>query len=62
MHDPELLASAVRGVIAEEIKAVEEYRAGKGAALQFLLGKSMKATGGAGNPALLKELIVKELG
>ena len=34
---------------------------GKEAALQYLLGKSMKATKGAGNPAMLKELIVAEL-
>ena len=48
--------------IAEETKAVGEYRAGKEAALQYLIGKSMKATKGAGNPATLKDLIVAELG
>lgn len=60
-HDPEALKSTVMNVLAGEPKAVEEYRAGKEAALQYLIGKSMKAAKGAGNPAILKELIVKEL-
>jgi aspartyl-tRNA(Asn)/glutamyl-tRNA(Gln) amidotransferase subunit B len=62
VHDAETLRSAVKGVIEEEPKAVEEYRAGKEAALQYLIGKSMKATKGAGNPAVLKEIIVEEIG
>lgn len=60
-HDAGALLVAVQGVLKEEIKAVEEYKAGKGAALQYLIGKSMKATKGAGNPAILRELIAKEL-
>ena len=62
VHDTDVLREAITGVLAEETKAVEEYRAGKEAALQYLLGKSMKATKGAGNPGLLKEILVKELG
>ena len=61
VHDTEVLTAAIKGVLAEETKAVEEYRAGKEAALQYLIGKGMKATKGAGNPSLLKELITKEL-
>lgn len=61
-HDAEALRDAVKGVIAEETKAVGEYRAGKEETLQYLLGKSMKATKGAGNPAMLKELIIQEVG
>jgi len=61
VHDTEVLKTAIRGVLADEVKAVQEYRDGKEAALQYLLGKSMKATKGAGNPSLLKELIVAEL-
>jgi aspartyl-tRNA(Asn)/glutamyl-tRNA(Gln) amidotransferase subunit B len=62
VHDTEALRGAVKGVLIEEAKAVEEYRAGKEAALQYLIGKSMKATKGAGNPTVLKELIVAEIG
>ena len=61
VHDPEALRTAIRKVLEEETKAVAEYRAGKEAALQYLIGKGMKATKGAGNPAMLKELIAKEL-
>ncbi|MEK7157044.1 MAG: Asp-tRNA(Asn)/Glu-tRNA(Gln) amidotransferase subunit GatB [Patescibacteria group bacterium] len=61
VHDTAVLQEAIRAMVAEEGKAVEEYRTGKEAALQYLIGKSMKATKGAGNPALLKELIIKEL-
>jgi aspartyl-tRNA(Asn)/glutamyl-tRNA(Gln) amidotransferase subunit B len=61
VHDTEALAAAIRSVLAEETKAVAEYRAGKEVALQYLLGKSMKATKGAGNPALLKELLLAAL-
>ncbi len=61
MRDTEALRSAIKGVLAEETKAVEEYRSGKEAALQYLIGKGMKATKGAGNPNMLKDLIVEEL-
>lgn len=61
VHDTEALRSVVKDVLAGEPKAVEEYRSGKEAALQYLIGKSMKATKGAGNPSILKELIVQEL-
>jgi aspartyl-tRNA(Asn)/glutamyl-tRNA(Gln) amidotransferase subunit B len=60
-HDAESLRSAVKSVLTDETKAVLEYRTGKEAALQYLIGKSMKATKGAGNPALLKDLIVQEV-
>lgn len=62
VHDADVLRSAVRSVLTEESKAVEEYRAGKVAVLQYLLGKSMKATRGAGNPEALQKLLVEELG
>lgn len=62
VHDIEALRVVVRSVLEEEAKAVGEYRAGKGAALQYLIGKGMKATKGAGNPAILKDLIAQELG
>ncbi len=60
-HDANALLSAVEGVLKEETKAVEEYRAGKEAALQYLIGKSMKATKGSGNPAILRELLLKKI-
>lgn len=61
VHDTTVLKEAIRQVLLEEQKAVDEYRAGKEAALQYLVGKSMKATRGAGNPTLLREMIIEEL-
>lgn len=57
-HDTETLRSVVKSVLGEEVKALEEYKDGKEAAMQYLIGKSMKAAKGAGNPAMLKELII----
>ncbi|MBU6323673.1 Asp-tRNA(Asn)/Glu-tRNA(Gln) amidotransferase subunit GatB [Patescibacteria group bacterium] len=57
---------ALEAVVGEVIKAndaaVVEYRSGKDAALQYLLGQAMKASKGAGNPQVLRKLLVKELG
>jgi len=48
-------------VIGKEEKAVLEYRGGKQAALQYLIGKAMKESGGAGNPDVLRKLIKEKL-
>lgn len=49
-------------IIADNAKVVAEYKAGKTASLQFLIGQSMKATKGAANPTVIRELLVKKLG
>jgi aspartyl-tRNA(Asn)/glutamyl-tRNA(Gln) amidotransferase subunit B len=56
----ELLA-VVRGVIDANPKVVAEYKAGKEASLQFLIGQAMKATKGSANPSMLKELFAEAL-
>lgn len=55
------LLEIVKAVIRENPKAVEDYRKGKGNALQFMVGKAMAALKGRGNPAVLQELLKKEL-
>jgi aspartyl-tRNA(Asn)/glutamyl-tRNA(Gln) amidotransferase subunit B len=59
--DPESLRKVVQEVLGANQAAVDEYRAGKDSALQFLVGQSMKATKGSGNPGTLKALFVEEL-
>ncbi len=54
--DPEALKKMVEKIIAEQPKAVSEYKAGKLNNLQFLIGQAMKESKGSGNPAVLKEL------
>jgi aspartyl-tRNA(Asn)/glutamyl-tRNA(Gln) amidotransferase subunit B len=61
VHDEAALLEAVQGVIAAHEGPAGEYRAGKEASLQFLVGQAMKATKGAGNPGKLKDLLIQEL-
>ncbi len=61
VSDTEALRVAVRAVIAREPARVEEYRGGKEVVLQYLLGQSMKETKGAGNPGVLKTLLLEEI-
>ena len=61
IHDPAILMRAVETVLAQEEKAVAEYRAGKQASLQYLLGKAMKESKGAGNPEELKKILTERL-
>ena len=50
----EQLVTLVRTIIAEHPTVVEEYKGGKVASLQFLLGQAMKQTKGAIDPVILK--------
>jgi aspartyl-tRNA(Asn)/glutamyl-tRNA(Gln) amidotransferase subunit B len=59
--DTAALASTIDEVIAENAAVAEEYRSGKEAVLQFLLGQCMKKTRGTANPATLKDLLIKAL-
>lgn len=47
--------------IAANPKSVEDYRAGKGAALNFLKGQVMKASKGKANPSVIGELLERKL-
>ena len=55
------LAAAVDAVLAEHAAVAEEYRAGKEAALQFLIGQCMRATRGAADPAAISTLLKERL-
>ena len=61
VNDTAALAEAVEEVISANPGPVEEYRGGKEASLQFLLGQAMKAMKGAGNPQALRELLIEKL-
>jgi aspartyl-tRNA(Asn)/glutamyl-tRNA(Gln) amidotransferase subunit B len=56
------LTPIVQAILAEHTTVVAEYRAGKEASIQFLVGQAMKATKGAANPAVLIVLIKKLIG
>jgi aspartyl-tRNA(Asn)/glutamyl-tRNA(Gln) amidotransferase subunit B len=61
VSDTEALKKAVEEVIAANPGPVAKYKGGKEASLQFLLGQSMKATKGAGNPQTLRQLLIDSL-
>jgi len=58
-------ASELEGIVAEVIaaypKAVEDFRTGKGSALQFLMGQVMKRTKGRAKPDVVTPLLEKHL-
>ena len=60
--DAGALEAIVKEVIAQNEKVVLEYKGGKIASLQFLVGQGMKASKGSANPGVLTELIKKQLG
>jgi aspartyl-tRNA(Asn)/glutamyl-tRNA(Gln) amidotransferase subunit B len=52
----------VKQAIANNTKAVSDYKAGKQQALAFITGQVMKATRGRADPSLTREVIIQELG
>jgi aspartyl-tRNA(Asn)/glutamyl-tRNA(Gln) amidotransferase subunit B len=61
ISDTGALEAIVNDVIAANAKSVEQYRAGKEAAINALIGQAMKASKGKANPAQLTELLKKKL-
>ena len=61
ISDTGALEAIVNDVIAANAKSVEQYRSGKEAALNALIGQAMKASRGKANPAQLTELLKAKL-
>ena len=59
--DSSAIDSVIDKVISENPKAVEDFNNGKVKALQALFGACMKELRGAGDPAVIKELLEKKL-
>jgi aspartyl-tRNA(Asn)/glutamyl-tRNA(Gln) amidotransferase subunit B len=57
----EEIAVVIDKVLAENPKAVEDYRSGKAEAAKFLIGQVMKETRGRANPGIVNELLQKKL-
>jgi aspartyl-tRNA(Asn)/glutamyl-tRNA(Gln) amidotransferase subunit B len=52
------LTEIIKKIIEANPKSVADFKAGKDAALQFLVGQGMKESKGSANPAVLKKLFV----
>jgi len=62
ISDAAEIREAVKKVIANNAKAVADYKAGKQQALTFITGQVMRATSGRANPSLAREILIEELG
>jgi len=61
VSDEESLTKIVKQVIGENQKSVDDYKAGKENALQFLVGKVMATSKGQANPEMVKNLLTELL-
>ena len=61
LSDESYLKDIVLKVISENTKAVEDYKGGKEASFQFLLGKIMRETNGRADVSVVKELLLNSL-
>lgn len=61
VSDNSLLQAIVDEVAAANQKSIDDYRGGKTNALGFLVGQCMKASKGKGNPAIMREMLLKIL-
>ncbi len=61
ISDEGALSKMIQDVIAQNPNQVAQYRSGKDAVLGFFVGQVMKASKGKANPALVNELLKKQL-
>lgn len=62
ISDASALEAIAGEVLAENVTAVEQYKAGKTNVIGFLVGQCMKRSKGQGNPAVLKDIVLKLIG
>jgi aspartyl-tRNA(Asn)/glutamyl-tRNA(Gln) amidotransferase subunit B len=61
ISDEETVKKSIEEIIAENLKAVEDYKKGKETALQFLIGKTMAKLKGQGKPEIIEKLLKEAL-
>ena len=61
IFNEDILQEAVKSVISANPQPAADFRAGKAAALQFLLGQVMRETKGRANPQIVEKLLRKNL-
>ena len=61
VSEEEELIRFIEEVIKENPKPVSDYKQGKKAALQFLIGQVMKKTRGKANPKIVSSLLERRL-
>jgi aspartyl-tRNA(Asn)/glutamyl-tRNA(Gln) amidotransferase subunit B len=61
ISDPAALEKLIQEVMAANPKQLDQYRAGKKTVAAFFVGQVMRLSKGQANPALLNELVTKQL-
>ena len=61
ISDPKALEKMIQEVIAANPKQLEQYRGGKKTVAAFFVGQVMRLSKGQANPALLNELVTRQL-
>ena len=61
VSDTGSLGVIVQKIISQNESVVNEYKSGKEASLQYLIGQAMKEAKGSANPQLLKEIFLKNI-
>ncbi len=61
IDDTDKILNAVLGVLRENPKTVEQYKAGQTKVFGFLVGQTMRALHGKANPAAVNEIVMQEL-
>jgi aspartyl-tRNA(Asn)/glutamyl-tRNA(Gln) amidotransferase subunit B len=59
--DPAALAAMVAQIVADNAAVAAEFKAGKEASLQFLVGQGMKLSKGSANPGKLREALIQAI-
>ena len=60
VSDEGAILKIVQDVLADNQKAIDDYKAGKNVT-GFLVGQCMKASKGQGNPQMINKLLAQEL-
>jgi len=60
-NSEEALEKMIATIVSENPEVVAEYKAGKDASIQYLIGQGMKLSRGSANPTLLRTLLEKVL-
>ena len=61
IDDATMLSAVVQTVLDENQQVAQDFRNGKDAALQFLIGRVMAGTKGKGNPQVIRTLLLEKL-
>jgi len=61
ISDPEQLKEIINNVLDENEQSITDYKNGKGKALGFLVGQTMKATKGQANPPMVNKILKEEI-